>query len=262
MNTQLVQSKKQLNTIVSVTKNNLVKQGVDVTRRQVEKAISPALSGGQSHEALSSRLKSEPTTTKGVAHVMIERADDSSVMLPKLSSVTSMLNESVSNLLSFNVLYRNYNNVIATALEKISRDNVPEPVIKAVTPLKDVISSGSPIEILTYSPSAVLERNDAGGYDEDVDVTLHIKNGKHEIYLMACVDTETNEVLHIEDVTINAVGIEDMGLSDDEVANTDTVMIAAMQYLISCIGFNVSISNEFTADISPELLKMLIAECS
>lgn len=261
--TTLVRSQKQLNAVVLTTKKNLTEQGVDVTRRQVEKAISPALSGGQSHEVLSSRLKSEPSTTKGVAHKYIEQAEDSSEMLPKLSSVTASLSSSVSNLIQFKYLLGTHKSAFIKALEPEFK-GVPSELTDTILFFVDMLKSDNPIELFCYEPDILLERNEYGEFDEDFFLDLHLRQGKREIYATALFDSSSFKVQSVlmSKIALNGSLISEMNLTKDEESCVKDLFTQVFNELSRNVGYQLSVSNHFSADVSPELLKMLIDECS
>lgn len=240
----LVHSQKQLNSIVSIAKKNLEAQGVVVTRRQLEKALSPALSDGQSHEVLSARLKDMPRSKEALAAKRFtERGMEHPASLEFIKCVKELA-ESTEASVKFGNQMRAYKPIFSSVFSPESFSFGNEELEKFFGKVTYLIDSEERFSLFEFSVSHDDELDSDGFYIHDAKLNLSIETGKNNLHVSAVINPENNSIIEL---SINKESFGDI-IDDSE------ILSSMLEQVVSRIGLNVKISNKFETVFSNEAL--------
>lgn len=255
--TILVHSNAQLKSFISLSRNNLEKQGVPVTRRQVENAISPALSGGQSHEVLTAKLKEMP---KSAQSMMFKKVTSKGMQNKESIDFVSEMGElqiQSEQCMKFLNQWNTYNKKLTDLFQEVveksdainSKGYQEDEVISVFRLILDALKNNKRIDMFRVKINHNGEKDEEGCYSSLAYAEFCVKINCNVIDMSATIDPDSGDVDGLYDCYINGDLIEGNNVLD----YVSDIMGAVMP----TIGLNNAMSNEFNTKLSVETLSAI-----
>lgn len=263
-----ISNNSDLNSFIKALKNELNKLGTkpasDLNRRDIEGVVSPAISGGKSHDCLAAELKKKPRSIEGILATKSTR---------KFSKNLSSLAHQVE-------LLNDYRIDAAFAIEKLkngldsttytSHLNECQKLKDLLNELYEFTKESDPLKFVSISISGMDEPTETHDYGtKDYNVSVSISWSGNELsFGMKVVhdDVDGTSIECIEDVTLNKNPVYDFVFEETKCTEVSDNITDSMHDILSDLMGELlfhgvrDLCPKVHSKISPDLLLDLIDE--
>lgn len=245
----LVQSQKQLNSVIRETHQGLTSKGVDVKRRTIEEVLSPILVSGKSHPVASSHLKSKPNSTQGMVHNLIVNGDNDNVVM-----MLNQLSESIANASVFNSELSRLGDRFAYDIEAVELSSFSaiqnsKETVDTINKVTQAFRTKDMFDVCHVSIKEIDRQSEH--YWFDIELVIN----KHSIKFVA----ESISTITLKEYVFNGVDILS-GKESSPIAKEliSWVKLVSRLFKENNFGSSILFSNRFDLNVSPSLIEMLV----
>lgn len=253
----IVRSQKELNSVISTSLKNLKDLGLPVKRRDLEKSLSPALSGGMSHEVLSANLKSRPKSPEAIAAKYLSDLGMSHDLPNKFIQSLTSLAEQSNRLMKYGNQMKAYQPSFIEAFENGIAKAKHNEEVKFLKDWLHLFSDNQYFDSFEFTTNSYKEEDENGNEVDCVTLELSMNKGSLSFAIEVALDLKTCTVLEV----LNTHAVSKNQKNPFENCTDYSIEEQIAVTLLKGIGVNCEISNEFNTNFSPELLMMMLDEC-